>query len=673
MLDLNPNNANFPAVLSVPEDTLPNGPQKEKRTAASLYPAFQGLLDGLHFLNAKYANATNLTAGTVPLARISGLTDAQVAIGAAIAWAKLNKAGSSLADLATRSASDLSSGTLPDARFPATLPAVSGVNLTGVEKTANKGVANGYASLGSDGKIPNAQLPALAITETFVVNTQAAMLALAAQRGDVAVRSDLSKTFILTTDDPTQLANWQELLHPAAPVTSFNGRQGAVTLAGADVTDALGFTPESTLNKGAANGYAPLGADQKVPLANLPPLSTVSVPVRQTVLTGKVDAAGLAAILRGGYMGDITAAAFGISGGNGGDGSLTGAFDNGSSIWQTSQSGAGVSGVGYIGQNFGAGNAKAIRRVVITNYTGDTGYNMSSVKVQYSDDGAAWADVGTYALSTTSAAVNTLDLPASGIHQYWRVLANSNQAAGYTWALNEVEMMETYGNGTSVDLLATDTPLNIAFAAGLGISGAIDYIGQVAADAIAAWPNLAANATHYLYIERNANNGGLSYGSVTTAPRYQAAAPSAPAANQHWFDTSTMTMKVWTGVWEPKQCVFVGEAVMGATVISGITSYALQGRYDSGWFAIAAGSNYAKSHNLGVDHPGKVTLEGHTTATGYKYPWTAWYNGAYKGANTYAGTRNSIWVACHSAEAVANATGAAVAVNEARVTVVRSW
>lgn len=63
------------------------------------------------------------------------LTNVNIAAGAAIAWSKISKSGSSLADLATRSASDLSSGTLPDARFPATLPAASGVNLTALNAT----------------------------------------------------------------------------------------------------------------------------------------------------------------------------------------------------------------------------------------------------------------------------------------------------------------------------------------------------------------------------------------------------------------------------------------------------------------------------------------------------------------------------------------------------------
>lgn len=77
------------------------------------------------------------------------LVNANIDAAAAIDWTKVSKTGSSLADLATRSASDLSSGTLPDARFPATLPAVSGVNLTNLD-------ASDLAS----GTVPDARLSA---------------------------------------------------------------------------------------------------------------------------------------------------------------------------------------------------------------------------------------------------------------------------------------------------------------------------------------------------------------------------------------------------------------------------------------------------------------------------------------------------------------------------------
>lgn len=71
---------------------------------------------------------TAATGGGVP--SVFGRTGTVVAAANDYTWAQINKTTSSLADIATRSASDLSSGTLPDARFPAALPTVSGANLT---------------------------------------------------------------------------------------------------------------------------------------------------------------------------------------------------------------------------------------------------------------------------------------------------------------------------------------------------------------------------------------------------------------------------------------------------------------------------------------------------------------------------------------------------------------
>jgi hypothetical protein len=85
-------------------------------------------------------------------------------------------------------------------------------------------------------KIDFAQLPAIAITDTFVVASQAAMLALGAERGDVAIRTDLSKSFILKEDDATQVASWQELLSQGG-VTSVNNKVGQVVLTTADITE----------------------------------------------------------------------------------------------------------------------------------------------------------------------------------------------------------------------------------------------------------------------------------------------------------------------------------------------------------------------------------------------------------------------------------------------------
>ncbi len=98
-----------------------------------------------------------------------------------------------------------------------------------------KGQPNGLTPLGTDSKIPSQYLPALAITSTFVVNSQAAQLALDAQEGDVAVRTDLSKNFIKNTGTTGTMSDWTELLTPAAPVQSVNGKTGNVVLTAGDV------------------------------------------------------------------------------------------------------------------------------------------------------------------------------------------------------------------------------------------------------------------------------------------------------------------------------------------------------------------------------------------------------------------------------------------------------
>jgi hypothetical protein len=68
------------------------------------------------FIDGSSLNASNLDSGTVPDARFPATLPA-----------------ASGANLTALNASNLSSGTVPDARFPATLPAISGANLTNLD------------------------------------------------------------------------------------------------------------------------------------------------------------------------------------------------------------------------------------------------------------------------------------------------------------------------------------------------------------------------------------------------------------------------------------------------------------------------------------------------------------------------------------------------------------
>lgn len=94
---------------------------------------------------------------------------------------------------------------------------------------AEKAQPSGYAPLDPNGLIPTVHLPPLAITNTFVVASEAEMLALVAQTGDLAIRSDTTKSYILAADPASLLTNWKEL-SAAAPVLSVDGRVGVVDL-----------------------------------------------------------------------------------------------------------------------------------------------------------------------------------------------------------------------------------------------------------------------------------------------------------------------------------------------------------------------------------------------------------------------------------------------------------
>lgn len=164
--------------------------------------------------------------------------------------------------------------------------ATTGKPLNTAMKAIASAAADGvtYAKLGV---IPASSLPPLVINDTFPVASQAEMLALTAQRGDVAIRSDVTKSYILSTDSPSTLADWKELLSNGK-VLSVAGQTGVVVLTKSDVglsnvdntsdinkpvsnaqSTALGLK-EDKANKGAASGYAPLDSGSRVPVANLP-------------------------------------------------------------------------------------------------------------------------------------------------------------------------------------------------------------------------------------------------------------------------------------------------------------------------------------------------------------------------------------------------------------------
>lgn len=122
--------------------------------------------------------------------------------------------------------------------------------------------------LGSDGKLPVSVIPSIALTEPFVVNSQTAMLALNAQVGDIAKRTDLGYSFCLAAAPAATLSNWIQLTDD---VLAQLGQKTGATQVGASSSTGDASTVQSELNKrpastdlAAASGAALVGASSGV-------------------------------------------------------------------------------------------------------------------------------------------------------------------------------------------------------------------------------------------------------------------------------------------------------------------------------------------------------------------------------------------------------------------------
>ena len=116
----------------------------------------------------------------------------------------------------------------------------------GSASSKNVGTGSGNVPvLDANGKLDTAVLPAIAVSETFTASSQSAMLALTAQVGDVCVRTDETKTYILVNTPASTLENWKLLEHPADAVSSVNGKTGMVSLTTNDLTNDSGFITSS--------------------------------------------------------------------------------------------------------------------------------------------------------------------------------------------------------------------------------------------------------------------------------------------------------------------------------------------------------------------------------------------------------------------------------------------
>ena len=113
---------------------------------------------------------------------------------------------------------------------------LSKISDAGTAASKNVGTAAGnVVALDSNGKLPEGVLPSLSIVDVYTVASTAEMVALDAQKGDMAIVG--SDTYILSAAPASTLANWVTIPHPTDVVQSVNGKTGAVVLTTSDVAE----------------------------------------------------------------------------------------------------------------------------------------------------------------------------------------------------------------------------------------------------------------------------------------------------------------------------------------------------------------------------------------------------------------------------------------------------
>lgn len=117
-----------------------------------------------------------------------------------------------------------------------------------------------------------------------------------------------------------------------------------------------------------------------------------------------------------------------------------------------------------------------------------------------------------------------------------------------------------------VSLNVLDTPTVITLA-----HGSTDYLFVEQRSAINAWGPITPNVDQWLYWDLNVVTAARTFGITMLRPIIQANAPIAPMNDQHWFDVTTGTMKVWNATahrWIERIRVFACELNDGAVPLS---------------------------------------------------------------------------------------------------------
>lgn len=498
--------------------------------------------------------------------------------------------------------------------------------------TAQKGVANGIVPLDASSKIASSYLPAIAIVNTFVVASQTAMLALTVETGDVAVRTDINKSFILAGTDPTILGDWQELLTSTDAVSSVNGQTGVVSLTTTNIaegtnlyyTDARAITAPLT---GYTSGAGTISATDTIlqAIQKLNGNDGLLAPLASPSFTGDISGSGRL-ILSGNNS--FTAASSNaylyhntINGlvvyGNGSSYDVMCAAGTGATVWAIPTGASSIEFFGAVYPNT-TGNIGTTTKPWTNYYVssgGSINFNNGDVLLThstnalsfsgaangYSFDNIILGTTGSFSGSVTS--TGTASTTLTDITQALRsgsfVITNTYLANGYTnglyWATNDdnptkpkagIFMKET-GSGTSIFIGTSNN-----YSVGITSSISIDQNGSVSVQSITANTygqfGSTGGATGYISMS------GITSGTVTlsvadAAGTWTMKLPTSAGTSGYFLQTDGSGNTTWaaaSGGASTSATLFTGTAsgtynnVTSVTVLpSGVGSKTLAANY----------------------------------------------------------------------------------------------
>lgn len=154
--------------------------------------------------------------------------------------------------------------------------------------------------------------------------------------------------------------------------------------------------------------------------------------------------------LPGSYGSDITSTSYAIYGEQAGGYPATNAFDaNTATNHWCNTGGTGTADGAWVGQDFGSGVTKTVRKITIVCGSGggaNSTYWPDDFQLQYSDDSSSWTAVNewysntaTQSITQATSTVQAFEFKNGGAHRYWRIKYQTNN--GFS-TIGELEMFE---------------------------------------------------------------------------------------------------------------------------------------------------------------------------------------------------------------------------------------